>query len=378
MKAQQYKVLLGLREVKQFFSRFKDLVVLFRSGLINEASCFPEQPRKSKFMRMFSLTWYLFRYGEILWQYNLYGLDVKPFKAMKDYIGNKELLWREYKYNVLYPKVDYTDILKDKKLFYMFLSANGFNTPIVYAYSEKGSIYPLGWRKDYPKGISTISVEDILNKEGWFFCKPTEGICGRGIFLLEIGKESIKINDEIKSYEEASSFLESAFKDDDYVIQEVLRQHPYMAKLHQQSVNTMRIITARNKQTKEIEFVTGFLRIGGGKSQTDNMAGGGMAVGIDFETGYLKHYGYFFNNDKSERIEMHPALNVRFDTIQIPRLQEAIQTSMELHKRLSSLALIGWDVAITEDGVAFIEGNDNPGLSQSNHGPMRNTIDKYI
>ena len=44
---------------------------------------------------------------------------------------------------------------------------------------------------------------------------------------------------------------------------------------------------------------------------TDNMAGGGMAVGIDFETGYLKHYGYFFADGGSRRIEEHPELKFK-------------------------------------------------------------------
>lgn len=381
MKAQQYRAIIGLRDVKQVFSRLKDTCTLLKSGLLKEASCFPEKPRKNKLKRGTSLFWYLFRYGEILWQYNLYGLDVKPFKAMKEYIGNKELLWREYKYNVLYPKDDYTTILKDKKLFYLFLSANGFRTPVVYAYSENGLIYPIGWRHEVNasslKGYQAISIDEMLKKQGKYFCKPTCGLCGRGIFVLDINEGKIKINGKAFQTADAVDFLSSAFKDD-YVIQEMLVQHHAMSALHPQSVNTMRIITAKNKKTKEIEFVTGFLRIGGGNSNADNMAGGGMAVGIDFETGCLKHYGYIFNNGKSERIERHPTLNVCFDTIHIPHLREAIETSIELHKRLNNLCFIGWDVAITEDGVAYIEGNNSPGLSQSNHGPMRSVIDKYI
>lgn len=377
MKSQQYLPILFLRSIKSFFTRIKDLGALFKSGLFDEESCFPEFPRKNKFERAVQLIWYLFRYGEILWQYNLYGLDVKPFKAIKYYIGNKELMWREYKYNVLMAKDDYTNILKDKRLFYLFLSANGYSTPIVFAYSDNGSIYSFGWRFLNPgENRKTIPVEDILSRKGEYFCKPFDGICGRGVFVLTIGEE-IKVNGKVYTQESAQDFLYAAFKNK-YIIQDVLVQHPAMSQLNPSSVNTIRIITGRTKKDKQVEFVTGFLRIGGYGSFTDNMAGGGMAVGINFETGFLQHYGYLFDGTKSQRIEMHPVLRVPFDSIQIPHLKEAIETSIELHERLDCLQFIGWDVAITEESISFIEGNDNPGLSQSNHGPKRFAVDRYI
>ena len=377
MKAQQYIPILWLRSIKSCFTRIKDLWTLFRSGLFNEDSCFPELPRKNKFQRAIQLIWYLLRYGEILWQYNLYGLDVKPYKAIKEYIGNKELMWREYKYNVLMAKDDYTNILKDKRLFYLFLSANGYNTPTVFAYSDNGGIYPFGWRFSNPGETGkTIPIKDLLGRKGNFFCKPFDGICGRGVFVLTIDDE-IKINGEVYDRDAAQEYLSDAFKNK-YVIQDVLVQHSAMSYLNPSSVNTIRIITGRTKKDKHVEFVTGFLRIGGGGSFTDNMAGGGMAVGINFETGYLQHFGYLYDGKKSQRIEKHPVLEIPFDSIRIPHLKEAIATSIELHERLDCLQFIGWDVAITEGSVSFIEGNDNPGLSQSNHGPKRRVIDQYI
>ena len=376
MKAQQYVPIIVLRKIKLFFIRIKDIVTLFKSGLISEASCYPELPRKSKASRAFQLLWYLLKYGEILWQYNLYGLDVKPFKAMDEYIGNKELMWREFEYNILRAKNDYTNIMRDKRLFYLFLRANGFNTPAVFAYSKDGVIYPFGWRMTGEWDVDSIPVDSFLKNSGKYFCKPYNGKCGRGIFILQVGDDII-INGEVVDQEHAVDFLSSAFKDE-YIIQDVLVQHPEMAALNPSSVNTIRIITGRNKKTKQVEFITGFLRIGGKKSMTDNMAGGGMAVGIDFETGYLKHYGYFFADGGSRRIEEHPELKIPLETIQVPHLKEAVQTSIELHEKLDDLQIIGWDVAVTEDSVSFIEGNDSPGLSQSNHGPKRRVIDQYI
>lgn len=376
MKKQQYVPLLFLRSFKTLFTRIKDVGILFSSGLIGEESCYPEQPRKNKAKRASQLLWYLLKHGEILWQYNLYGLDVKPFKSIKEYIGNKELLWREYKYNVLMANNDYTNILRDKRLFYLFLEANGFNTPAVFAYTKNGKVYPLGWRLSKEVKEDIVSLNDFLGKEGHYFCKPYDGVCGRGVFVLTID-DKISINGNGVDFDAAIEFLSSAFKDN-YIIQEVLVQHPVLSSLHKNSVNTIRINTGKNKSNGQIEFVTGFLRIGGGDWVTDNMAGGGMAVGIDFESGFLHHYGYVYQDGKSRRIEKHPVLEVPFDTIQIPHIKEAIRSCIDLHEALDELQFIGWDVAITEESVSFIEGNDNPELSQSTHGPMRSVIDKYI
>lgn len=376
MKAQQYVPIIVLRRIKSFFVRIKDIFVLFKSGLISEDSCFPELPRKNKAARAFQLLWYLLKYGEILWQYNLYGLDVKPFKAMDEYIGNKELMWREFEYNILKAKNDYTNIMRDKRLFYLFLRANGYNTPAVFAYSKDGVLYPFGWRLTGEWKENTIPLDSFLDKEGKYFCKPFNGKCGRGIFTLIISDE-IRINERVIDREHAIEYLSSAFKDE-YIIQDILVQHPEMSALNPSSVNTIRIITGRNKKSKQVEFITGFLRIGGKKSMTDNMAGGGMAVGINFETGYLQHYGYFFADGGSRRIEEHPELKIPLETIRVPHLEEAIQTSIDLHKKLDDLQIIGWDVAVTADSISFIEGNDSPGLSQSNHGPKRRVIDQYI
>lgn len=376
MKAQQYIPIIVLRKFKLFFVRIKEIIVLFKSGLISEASCFPELPRKSKASRAFQLLWYLLKYGEILWQYNLYGLDVKPFKEMDEYIGNKELMWREFEYNILKAKNDYTNIMRDKRLFYLFLEANGFNTPVVFAYSKDGVVFPLGWRLTKEWEGDTVPLESLLEKAGNFFCKPYNGKCGRGIFILQVG-DDIRINGEVTDREHAIEFLSSAFKDE-YIIQDVLAQHPDMSALNPSSVNTLRIITGRNKKSKQVEFVTGFLRIGGIKSMTDNMAGGGMAVGVNFETGYLQHFGYYFADGGSRRVEEHPELKIPLETIKIPHMKEAIYASIELHNKLDELQIIGWDVAITEKSFSFIEGNDSPGLSQSNHGPKRRVIDQYI
>jgi glutathione synthase/RimK-type ligase-like ATP-grasp enzyme len=48
----------------------------------------------------------------------------------------------------------------------------------------------------------------------------------------------------------------------------------------------------------------------------------------------------------------------------------------KLHEKLSSIRVIGWDIAITSDGPVFIEGNDNAEISglQTVNGGLKQTI----
>lgn len=62
-----------------------------------------------------------------------------------------------------------------------------------------------------------------------------------------------------------------------------------------------------------------------------------------------------------------------FSDVRLPFIQEAVQQAEVFHARLSSIRLIGWDIAITEEGPVFIEGNDNLEISglQTVNGGMK-------
>ena len=60
-----------------------------------------------------------------------------------------------------------------------------------------------------------------------------------------------------------------------------------------------------------------------------------------------------------------------FENYALPYLHDAIDLAKKFHKYLYGLHSIGWDIAITEEGPCFVEGNDNWEISLmqiSNHG----------
>ena len=100
------------------------------------------------------------------------------------------------------------------------------------------------------------------------------------------------------------------------------------------------------------------LRIGTGERVVDNTSRGGVAVGIDVETGQLRQYG-FFKPQYGLKIEEHPDSHIRFEGFQIPYFEEVKSQAVYFHSMLPQIHSVGWDVAVGEDGPIFIEGNDN-------------------
>ena len=63
----------------------------------------------------------------------------------------------------------------------------------------------------------------------------------------------------------------------------------------------------------------------------------------------------------------------------IPYFQEAVREAIKLHNVMYRCHSVGWDIAITENGPIFIEGNGlwEISLLQAAHGGMKD-IEKHF
>ena len=121
--------------------------------------------------------------------------------------------------------------------------------------------------------------------------------------------------------------------------------------------NTLRIVTI-NKNGK-CYVLSSLLRVGTSKTgNVDNWAAGGLAIGIDNATGYLKEYG-FYKPVHGLKESVHPDTGVIFSDFKVPQYKEACELACKAHRAFYNIRAIGWDIAITENGPMFIEGNDN-------------------
>ena len=186
--------------------------------------------------------------------------------------------------------------------------------------------------------------------------KPSKESQGHGVQLLNVkdGKTNIdglSIAQLFKRYKK------------DFLIQELVKQHKGMAALNPTSVNTMRILSYRSGM--EILIIYSVVRIGRSGSVIDNQCAGGISTTITKEgkLGKVAFSGY--SKDNIEKTDT----GIVLDGYQLPSYDKAVEYAKRLHLKLPFFNIVGWDVAIQENGEpVLIEFNTNPGLSQSAFG----------
>lgn len=278
---------------------------------------------KSFTKMVFDTGYCVFRYGFCLSDYLNYKLYDKNGKERKKYVSTKT-----------------------ENKFYETVSPS--------AYKQRYTVKPnfLKDFKEYTKRDFIVPKEDnyeefleFLNNHEVFMSKPYDGLGG-----ADVKKEYTKNIQDKKEY------FNNAIKNRIF-LEELVKQHPEMNKLCDKSVNTMRIMTFNDHGKSRIIWMG--LRVGNGINAIDNLHAKGMAVNIDINTGKL--VGNAIDKDLNE-YEEHPFTHVKFDGFQIPCFEDSKNMVLKASLESDKILVVGWDVAISEDGPVIIEGNRRPGF----------------
>lgn len=348
----------------------RELVKLYRhKELYRHPSYYPEYEgqRKSSLKIFFEQVRQILKYGSPNAFYFSYGCDVKPLNECDQYINY--LYFRNRRESLNFSnKVNCTCILRNKILFNIFANGIGISTPQNIFYTVNGQIFDF-------KNKKSLLIDELCMGNYELFCKLVDGECGNGIFHLQTSNGIVYINGKPSTKE----FLSNLLKQGRYLAQEVIHQHPLMSKLHPKSINSIRLITVRNLKDNTIHVFPSILRIGTGSSIVDNTSQGGLAVGIDIESGRLKQYG-FYKPQFGLKVDIHPDSGIKFDKFVIPFFVDAVHQALYFHSMLPQLHSIGWDVAIGENGPIFVEGNDNWEINgpQICNGGLRKEFENYF
>ena len=150
----------------------------------------------------------------------------------------------------------------------------------------------------------------------------------------------------------------------DFLIEELILQHPDMNALNPSSVNTIRIVTYRCDM--EIRILYTVIRIGRKDQPIDNESAGGISTVINSD-GTLGKYAY--GAPGNDRIEYTDS-GVKLEGYKIPSYHKSVELAKKAHMQLPYFNLMGWDFSIEKDGTpVLIEFNMTPDLSQSANGP---------
>lgn len=195
----------------------------------------------------------------------------------------------------------------------------------------------------------TASAEEFrsfLEGRSEIIAKPIRGCGGHGI-------EKLKTAD----FGTAEAMLEYIRSKRLYLLEEVVHQHPDMARLHPESVNTLRIVTDRVGDQVYVAYV--LVKIGRGAHFCDNTGQGGMFCRVDEKTGKICSVA---TDDYFHTFSTHPDTGIEFCGYQLPMVPETIEFIKRVALSVRQIGHIGWDVAIAPDGPLVIEGNADPGV----------------
>jgi hypothetical protein len=184
---------------------------------------------------------------------------------------------------------------------------------------------------------------------GCVFAKPAVANKGAGALLVSQSPSGEKVEQ-----------VRQAAAGVDYLFQGAVAQHPELNRLHPNCLNTLRIITgmSRNGSFPVLSVV---LRVGRGTQPVDNTHAGGFVAGVHRETGRLRPQVRSLYRYGDAPATRHSGSGVPFGEFVVPHFAEAVALAQRAHPRLP-LLYAGWDVGITPDGPALIEGNKNPAL----------------
>ncbi len=188
------------------------------------------------------------------------------------------------------------------------------------------------------------ALEKFLSNKDSVIAKPLEGSSGQGIekFAKADWQESVP------------KFLELLRQKSIGILEELVVQHERMSKLCPTSVNTVRIATLLGDKKQGIVYA--FLRIGNGRVM-DNVDCGGMAARVDLDSGKLLTVGA---DKQGNTYEKHPKTGTPIVGFDVPFWEEAKKMCIDAAQKVPQMRFVAWDVAITNDGPRFIEGNSFP------------------
>ena len=149
---------------------------------------------------------------------------------------------------------------------------------------------------------------DFITGQEAIFAKINHGDCGRGVNKLYV-----------KDYESPAVMLDYIRRNQLVVLEQVLPQHPDMARLHPSSVNTMRILTDLVDGEVHVAYIS--VKMGRGDGYCDNSGQGGVLCRVDPETGKIISPA---TDDYFNVYDRHPDTGVEFVGYQLPMVPEAI------------------------------------------------------
>jgi hypothetical protein len=146
------------------------------------------------------------------------------------------------------------------------------------------------------------------------------------------------------------------------IVQKRIRAHSALEPLTSGATPTVRALTIIDEQGNP-ELVAAVFRMSFGANRTvDNIHAGGLACAVSLADGRLGRASNLGTDARLGWVSEHPTTGARIEGTRLPCWEEIAPLTAAAHALFSDRLVIGWDIAITDDGPILIEGNRGPDM----------------
>ena len=332
-----------------FYPWFKYQVIRAKNYYLPAFRKSNQKENKNGFRILIELIYLLIRERCIPFHYFHYGLYRKmiSIKQLREYIPETKFYYSYLnKLNWNYCLLD------DKDTFESICTRYHIPIPKTIAKIRNGMVFS-------GDGHQIYSLEQIIEyarKQNVFefILKPSQSTSG-GEGIIELKYQNGSLLKGVNSLKD--DFLEF-LKEGNWIIQERLENNYRIKYLPRKPLSCIRVLTISDNGY--IIDMYASLKIAISSTTVDNAHCGGIYVGVNMKNGSLMQYAF---DEENNSYSSFPGTEIVLHSVEIPCFEEVKKIAIRAARVFPDTKIVGWDIAVSNQGVRLIEGNSSPGLA---------------
>lgn len=250
------------------------------------------------------------------------------------------------------------EFLTNKVFTDALLSKLGFPTTETQAMISLNASYG-----NIPALRTVAEIEDFMLQKARYplFVKPEAGSGSVGSALVEnVDRATGELQLLNGTRIALRQFAEEVLRDyaSGFVIQSAIQQHPTLSGVTGQAIGTIRVVTVLRDNDPEVLYT--LWKIPSPTAMSDNYwQDGSMLAELDRDSGKILQCRRG-TGPAQEQVDTHPISGKAFADVQIPHWDQILDITRKCHALFPRHGVLGWDIAVTENGPLIVECNVNP------------------
>jgi len=290
----------------------------------------------------------------------LWGL-LDPERTGSDLAGyiSKESLLRIQNFH---NPASHINLVEDKVVFHAQCAGLGLPVPRAFVILTRSGAW-LAREAAFVEWSTVVEHMKTL-REDYLIVKPGNGVYGHGVRLVGRDSDGQWIDQSGRTFDEEGfrAYCDEQSAYDRFLLQERIHNHPEIIALTGlATLQTVRVITVSGGDGAPGEIVLANWRIAGHEGVTDNFdygQGSSMLAAVDTGTGRIQSVvGAKRNGNGIREVQTHPVTGAPLVDFALPHWDAVREVICTATAHFAPLRLVGWDIALAQDGPVLIEAN---------------------